>query len=446
MCADGEGHVVETSLLARRQLARSIRLVLLAAAASAVPLAAFAEDPAPESEVADLDEVIVTGSRIRGSEPVGSTVTAITRDDIDLAAPLTTSSLIQKLPQVFNLGVSENSRGQSGGSGNITYGTAINLRGLGPFSTLTLLDGHRAVPQGTTGFAVDPSIVPTLALERVEVVADGASAIYGSDAIAGVVNLIPRRTFEGVEVSLRGANADQYDERQIGAIGGFGWTSGHMMLALESSEHSNLNGTDREFFRGDLTARGGRDFRVTQCNPGNIVVAGVSHAIPAGGVTPQRPHNWFRARRIAATTPSTRTCSPSRNASRDGDVRPGDRRARVGLRRCILDAPGFQEPGWQPGGGTDGSQCESYFVRPPGSTVTSETVSYSFGDQLPSNDTEGFSESCKEPWARASGWPVNGDSRPCTAAVMMRSAALPSTASTTPRSTRRWRAPIPRLH
>src|SRR5512147_3287695 len=168
----------------RMNLARTVRLILLAAAGAASSAPAFAQDPAAEQSV-NLDEIVVTGSRIRGSVVVGSPVTEVSRDDIDLESPLTTSALIQKLPQVFNLGVSENSRGQSGGSGNITYGSAINLRGLGPYSTLTLLDSHRAVPQGTTGFAVAPAVVPTLALGRVEVVADGASALYGSDAIAG---------------------------------------------------------------------------------------------------------------------------------------------------------------------------------------------------------------------------------------------------------------------
>ena len=142
------------------------------------------------------------------------------------------------------------------------------------------------MPQGTTGFGVDASVIPTVALARVEVVADGASALYGSDAIAGVVNLILRRDFEGVEASVRGSSGDEYDEQQASLIGGFGWTGGNLMAAYEYSFHSNLNGVDREFFRGDLTSRGGRDFRVAQCNPGNIVVAGgVSHAIPAGGVT-----------------------------------------------------------------------------------------------------------------------------------------------------------------
>src|SRR6188508_159370 len=227
----------------------AVRATLVAMAASGWSGTALAQAPAPPDKSDELDEIVVTGSRIRGAEPVGSTVITVSRQDIEVAAPVSTTALIQRLPQVFNLGVSENSRGQSGGSGNITYGSAINLRGLGPYSTLTLLDSHRAVPQGTTGFAVDPSIVPTLALERVEVVADGASALYGSDAIAGVVNLIPRRDFEGLEVSVRGGQADEYDERQYGVIGGLNWDSGHGMLAYEHSYHSNLNGIDRDYFR-----------------------------------------------------------------------------------------------------------------------------------------------------------------------------------------------------
>src|SRR5690349_9300071 len=222
---ESEGNVSsEASSKGRGRLARAVRMALLVAGVASQPSQSFAEEPPATGAASNLDEIIVTGSRIRGSQPVGSPLAAISRDSIEMTAPLTTGALLQKLPQVFNLGVSENSRGQAGGSGNITYATSVNLRGLGPYSTLTLLDGHRAVPQGTTGFAVDPSSIPTLALERVEVVADGASAIYGSDAVAGVVNLIPRRNFEGVEVSLRGGQGDAYDEHQAGIIGGLGWS------------------------------------------------------------------------------------------------------------------------------------------------------------------------------------------------------------------------------
>ncbi len=367
-------------------------MALCVAGAAAAPFGAYAQEPASEP-AATLDEVIVTGSRIRGSQPVGSSVTEVSREDIDALAPLSTASLIQKLPQVFNLGVSENSRGQSGGSGNITYGTSINLRGLGPYSTLTLLDGHRAVPQGTTGFAVDPSIVPTLALERVEVVADGASAIYGSDAVAGVVNLIPRRNFEGIEVSLRGGQGNEYEEHQLGAIGGFGWSSGHMMMAFENSYHSNLNGRDREFFRGDLRMRGGRDFRVVQCNPGNIVVGGVSHAIPMAGVTPAT------AGALVANT--TNRCDNAQyqdllpeqernSAMATFNQQLGERIELFGdafwSRRTFVNQVGDQAAALTV------RNVNPFFVRPPGSTATQVTVNYSFGDQLPSNDTYGFSE------------------------------------------------------
>jgi iron complex outermembrane receptor protein len=382
----------EASTISRNPLARAVHLAMLAAAA-AVPATSFSQEPTATPAATDLDEIIVTGSRIRGSQPVGSSVTELSRENIEMAAPLTTAALLQKLPQVFNIGVSENSRGQAGGSGNITYATSVNLRGLGPYSTLTLLDSHRAVPQGTTGFAVDPSSIPTLALERVEVVADGASAIYGSDAVAGVVNLIPRRNFEGVEVSLRGGQGDEYDEHQVGAIGGFGWSSGHMMLALENSYHSNLNGTDRDYFRGDLTARGGRDFRVAQCNPGNIVIAGVSYAIPSGGVTPAT------AGQLVPGT--TNRCD---NAQYQ-DLLPEQKRNSAMLtfdqqldENFALFADAFwtrrefkNQVGNQAAALTV-RNVNPFFTRPNGTTVTSETVNYSFGSQLPSNDTEGFSE------------------------------------------------------
>jgi iron complex outermembrane receptor protein len=385
--------ILENSLDTRKNLARSVRLILLAAAGAASPHTVFAQEPAAEPSI-KLDEIIVTGSRIRGSDVVGSPVTEVSREDIELESPLSTSALIQKLPQVFNLGVSENSRGQSGGSGNITYGSAINLRGIGPYSTLTLLDSHRTVPQGTTGFAVDPSVIPTLALERVEVVADGASALYGSDAIAGVVNLIPRRNFEGVEVSMRGAQADEYDERQLGVIGGLNWGSGHGMLAYEHSYHSNLNGTDREYFRGDLTSRGGRDFRPAQCSPGNIVVANVSYAIPAAGVTP--------ATAGQLTPNTTNRCDNAQfqdllpEQERDSVMATFNQELEEGRielfgdafwsRRTFLNQVGSQAAALTV------RNVNPFFVRPPGTTVTTETVNYSFGDQLPSNDTEGFSD------------------------------------------------------
>jgi iron complex outermembrane recepter protein len=371
----------------------AVRAALAAVAASGWSMSASGQEATPPPAADDLDEIIVTGSRIRGAEPVGSTVTTVSRQDIELAAPVSTTALIQRLPQVFNLGVSESSRGQSGGSGNITYGSAINLRGLGPFSTLTLIDGHRAVPQGTTGFGVDASIIPTAALARVEVVADGASALYGSDAVAGVVNLILRRDFEGVEASVRGGSGDAYSERQASLIGGHSWDSGNLMAAYEYSYHSNLNGQDRDFFRGDLTARGGRDFRVAQCNPGNIVVGGVSHAIPAGGVTPATANLLVPGTTNRCDNAQYQDLLPEqeRHSFVTTFNHEFNERFRVfadafWTRREFVNQVGDQNAALTV------RNVNPFFVAPPGSTATSVTVNYAFGDQLPSNDTFGFSE------------------------------------------------------
>src|SRR5262249_35860652 len=137
---------------------------------------AFAQTPAgpqPAQAEEEKDRVVITGSRLRGvEEPVGSPVFAIDEKAIELSSVTTIDKLIQQTPQVFDLGVSEASRAQNGGSGNIVYGTGINLRGLGPYSTLVLVDGHRAVSNGRS---IDPSFLPSLGLQRIEVLADGAS-------------------------------------------------------------------------------------------------------------------------------------------------------------------------------------------------------------------------------------------------------------------------------
>ena len=209
--------------------------------------------PEPVTEAAAEEMIIVTGSRVRAEAPVGSTVTALGRDDIEQSGRVTLDRVIKELPQVFDLGVSENSRGQSGGAGNIVLGNSINLRGIGPNATLIIVDGHRVVNNGRS---TDPSILPTLGVERVEVIADGASAIYGSDAVAGVVNLIPRRRLDGVEAFARVGISDDaaYHECSAGAAAGIRFSRGQAMLAYEHVDRSNLNGFDRSFFVSDQTA------------------------------------------------------------------------------------------------------------------------------------------------------------------------------------------------
>jgi iron complex outermembrane receptor protein len=244
---------------------------------------------APRAEGAQADsvpDIVVTGTSIRGVAPVGSSLIAVGRSDIEQSPASTTARLLLETPQITNTGVTDSSRNGNGGASNISYGSSINLRGIGPYATLTLLNGRRAVGQSPNAATPDPSTIPTIALERVEIIADGASAIYGSDAVAGVANLIFRRRYEGLQAQFRQGFGDHYNEAQISAFGGHGWSSGRFTLSFQHAYRSRLNGVDRDFFSADLTGQGGGDYRVPLCNPGNILIGDTSYAIPAGGATP----------------------------------------------------------------------------------------------------------------------------------------------------------------
>jgi iron complex outermembrane receptor protein len=243
------------------------------------PLVLAQTETATQSE--ELTEITVTGSRIRGVEPTGSKVIALDRDQIVETGAPSTADLIRQLPQVVGLGASETASSAQNGAANVTRGIAVNLRGIGSNATLLLMGGRRMPPAGTQGQFTDASVIPAIAIERLEVVADGGSAIYGSDAITGVVNLVPRRDFEGAESSARYGIADGYYDWSVGQIGGITWQSGHLSAAIEYTTHSALEGADRDFYSSDLRNAGGTDFRSQQCAPGTILVGGVPYAIPA---------------------------------------------------------------------------------------------------------------------------------------------------------------------
>lgn len=158
-------------------------------------------DDAVETGSTDGGEaIVVTGSRIRGAGPVGSPVVTLDRDAIEKSGYGTVQQLLQALPQNFGGGPTETTLGattRNGAGSDATYGSSINLRGLGPSSTLVLVDGMRPPLGGIGGVFADISLIPMGAVERLEILTDGASAIYGADAVAGVVKP-PRHRRRGV--------------------------------------------------------------------------------------------------------------------------------------------------------------------------------------------------------------------------------------------------------
>lgn len=239
-------------------------------------------EPAADAATSEVDDIIVTGSRIRGVAPVGSNLIAVGRTDLVQSGATTTADVLRQVPQITSLGFnSEGSLGAAAAS-NITRASAPNLRGIGPTATLTILDGHRVSTAGTQGQLVDPSFLPTLALERVEVIADGASAIYGSDAVAGVINLIPRKNFKGAEVSTRLGDASNYWDYQVAGIVGTNWGSGHVMVAADHTWNSALSAANRSYYTSDHRSFGGSSGQVTTCSPGTANIGGTSYALPNG--------------------------------------------------------------------------------------------------------------------------------------------------------------------
>lgn len=194
-------------------------------------------------------DIVVTGSRIRGSVPA-SRVLSISRDAMNDAGQNTLADVIRTIPQNFgggqNVGIGLNvpeSRGNGAGSS-----ATLNLRGLGSDATLTLLNGQRLAYSVATQ-SIDISTIPVIAIERLEVVADGASALYGSDAVGGVANVILRRDYEGLSTRARigGSTDGGNQQQQYSAIAGSKWSTGGIMIAYEFGRDTAIKANDRSY-------------------------------------------------------------------------------------------------------------------------------------------------------------------------------------------------------
>jgi iron complex outermembrane receptor protein len=227
-----------------------------------------------------IDEVIVTGTSIRGVTPVGSPLTVYTRSDITKTASGSVREFMRKVPQNFSLTDQEtmqNNGNSQFADVNTSRGTAINLRGLGPGSTLTLLDGQRLAPSGFEGSFVDVSLIPLTAVERVEMLTDGASAIYGADAVGGVVNFVLRQDFEGAETSARYGDSTRGGGEQltVSQLLGTSWVDGNAMLIYEYQDEGRVDVHDRDFIP-PLPVRPG-PFNIVPDQNRNSVLASVRH-------------------------------------------------------------------------------------------------------------------------------------------------------------------------
>ncbi|EIL98355.1 TonB-dependent receptor [Rhodanobacter thiooxydans] len=210
------------------------------------------EKAAAESETTTLAAMTVTGTRIRGGSTPSPVIT-IGSEQIRQEGFTDLGELIRSVPQNFSGGqnpgvLSGNLAGAGNANQNLTGGSSLNLRGLGADATLTLLNGRRMAYGGFTQ-AVDISAIPVEAVNRIEIVADGASAIYGSDAVGGVGNVILKRDFDGVTVGTRFGKAAQggLASRDYDVTAGTTWGGGGLIATYKYASIDPIYSSRRSY-------------------------------------------------------------------------------------------------------------------------------------------------------------------------------------------------------
>ena len=266
---------------------------------STVPAATPIATRAKVSAGTETSEILVTGSRVRGA-PIASPTISITQEEMRNAGQSRLADVVRDIPQNFGGGTNSGigfgvpeSKGNSLGSAS-----TINLRGLGSDATLTLLNGHRltynAADQG-----IDISVIPLAAVDRIEVVADGASALYGSDAVGGVANIVLKSDYDGLAASARIAGSTDGGgfQQQYGVTSGQVWKTGGVIVAYEFERDNPVMGRHR-----DYTADRPSITLYPSVHRHDVLVSGHQELTSTLSLSVDALYNWRRTERSYATT------------------------------------------------------------------------------------------------------------------------------------------------
>ena len=227
----------------------------------------------PDGDVVSLDKFEVTGSHISGIDAAGlNPVSSISRATLDFSGYTDMGDALRSMPFV-----SGSSLIPAGSGNSFTPGAStVNVRGLGNNNVLVLINGRRSAPLASMGFdglqtVFDLNSIPTAAIESIQVLKDGGSAIYGSDAVSGVINFITRKNYSGLTAEVQIGNTLGTDSLEKKGSLVFGTTTPKLsiMMAFDWAERHSINDADYGFSsNADLTSRGGQDLRSFASYPG----------------------------------------------------------------------------------------------------------------------------------------------------------------------------------
>ena len=230
--------------------------VLASASVLALAAPAMAQTEASGDGAAKADDIVVTGTLIRGVAPAGSQTIAVDATTIEQKAASSTNELLGAIPQITNA-FNDRFTNDARGAGGTTINRP-NLRSLPGYNTasgsvtLLLVDGHRITPVGIKESAIDPDIIPPAILQNVEVITDGGSSLYGADAVAGVINFITKKRYEGVKIDLNGSLGDTISGYRAwdGAItAGKSWSTGNAYISVSHSERDGIRNNETSWAR-----------------------------------------------------------------------------------------------------------------------------------------------------------------------------------------------------
>ncbi|MEM1437111.1 MAG: TonB-dependent receptor plug domain-containing protein, partial [Pseudomonadota bacterium] len=267
-----------------------LALTFLIASASLAPKLVLADD----DDDVGVEEVVVTGSRItRGNVDSPQPISTISSEDINRTGTLDIAEVLNDTPALLSSVTNSNSiddAADNTAESNNVGGSALNLRGLGFERTLTLVNGRRHVAgiEGTS--AVDVSTIPSALIERVEVLTGGASAVYGADAVTGVVNFILKEDFEGLEIDLSPGLSGESDGESIrGSVlwgQNFANERGNVTIAVQYNQQEGIRQGDRDFLANDRLAdddrNPARQFQIGDIETGSTPAFAQFYSIDAG--------------------------------------------------------------------------------------------------------------------------------------------------------------------
>ena len=225
-----------------KTLSSAVKMALFASAASSLVISSQVN--AAEAEVS-VERIEVTGSRINRTDvETASPVTVISSEFIAQSGYSSVEEILSAQPTAAGMNLGATTNNGSGGS------ATVNLRGMGAQRILVLLNGRRMVSSGTgADSAVDLNTIPVAMIKNIEILKDGASAVYGSDAIAGVVNIITKKDFVGTELTVDGSQTDKGDgtSKGISILHGLELGEGNLVLGLQYSDRGEIIQSDRDF-------------------------------------------------------------------------------------------------------------------------------------------------------------------------------------------------------